>query len=103
MYCLNNLDHVPWSLERGDRFHAFHRLYDAYQEFLQALFITRRTYPLAYDKWIEEQLRELLGLTDLVGQLAQVVGTPLLDNKGVAESATTLTRLLDEHVDKASL
>jgi len=45
--CLNNLDHVSWSLARGDRFHAFSRIYHAFQEFLQALFISSRTCPLA--------------------------------------------------------
>lgn len=29
---------------------------------MQALFIARRTYPIAYDKWIREQVVDILGL-----------------------------------------
>ena len=45
-YCLNNLHHIPLYLERGLYFQSFDRLYNAYREFLQALFISRRTYRL---------------------------------------------------------
>ena len=61
-YCLNNIDHVAPYVERQLYFQAFRRLYNAAGEFLQALFIARRTYPIAYDKWIKEQLEEILGL-----------------------------------------
>jgi predicted nucleotidyltransferase len=79
MYCRNDLDHIPWALGRGDRFHAFDRLYHAHQELLQALFITRRVYPLAYDKWVGVQLRELLGLPDLGDELATIVFGSIAD------------------------
>jgi len=98
-FCLNNLDHIRWSLERGDRFHAFHRLYHAYQEFLQALFISRRTYPLSYDKWVAEQLDEFLGLPDLASELARIVGVAQLDRTALAASATELHRLLEDHLE----
>ena len=38
-FCLNNLRHIPLYVERGLYFQSFDRLYNAYQEFLQALFI----------------------------------------------------------------
>ncbi len=60
-FCLNNLHHIPLYVERGLYFQSFDRLYNAYQEFLQALFIARRTYPIAYNKWIHEQIVEILG------------------------------------------
>jgi len=41
-YCLNNLHHIPLYIERGLYFQSFDRLYNAYREFLQALFIARR-------------------------------------------------------------
>ena len=49
-FCLNNIDHIPLYVDRGLYFQAFDRLYNAFQEFLQALFISRRTYPVAHDK-----------------------------------------------------
>lgn len=55
-FCLNNIDHIPLYVDRGLYFQAFDRLYNAFQEFLQALFISRRTYPVSYDKWIREQI-----------------------------------------------
>jgi len=59
-FCFNNLEHIPPYVDRGLYFQAFNRLYDAFREFLQALFIARRTYPIAYDKWIREQIEEIL-------------------------------------------
>ena len=49
-HCLNNLHHIPLYIERGLYFQSLDRLYNAYREFLQALFIARRTYPIAYNK-----------------------------------------------------
>lgn len=95
-YCLNNLGHIPWALGRDDRFHAFHRLYHASQEFLQALFISRRTYPLSYDKWIQEQVVGLLGLPELYRQLLEIVGIPALDPAAISPSGARLRALLDE-------
>ena len=83
------LDHIPWALERRDRFHAFNRLYHAQQELLQALFIAHRTYPVAYDKWIEQQLRDLLGLPQLAESLAS-----MLDTEHIADGALTIESLL---------
>jgi hypothetical protein len=97
VYCRNNLDHIPWALGRGDRFHAFNRLYHAAQELLQALFMTRRVYPVAYDKWVEQQLRDLLDLPDVATQLADA-----LDIERVREGAAIVETLLDEHVRLAS-
>src|SRR5262245_24090008 len=54
--CARDLEAVPFFLGRGLYFQAFDRLYKAFHEFLQALFMARRTYPLAYNKWIREQV-----------------------------------------------
>jgi hypothetical protein len=93
MYCDNNLDHIPWALERDDRFHAFNRLYHATLELVQALFIVRRVYPVAYDKWLEQQLRDLIGLPDVAPRLARV-----LDAARIPEGAAEIEGLLDEYV-----
>jgi predicted nucleotidyltransferase len=64
-FCHNNIDHIEPYVKRGLYFQAFRRLYDASREFLQALFIARRVYPIAYDKWVKKQLVEILALPDL--------------------------------------
>jgi len=92
-YCRNDLDHIPWSLGRSDALHAFDRLYHATLEFVQALFITRRMYPIAYDKWLEQQLRDFIGLPDLASRLVRV-----LNAAQIAEGAAEIERLLDELV-----
>lgn len=63
-YCLNNLNHIPIYVNRGLYFQAFDRLYKANQEFMQALFISKRIYPIAYDKWIKEQFFEILKIKE---------------------------------------
>lgn len=50
-FCRNNLEHIPVFVDRGLYFQAFDRLYKAFGEFLQTLFIARSIYPIAYDKW----------------------------------------------------
>jgi hypothetical protein len=39
---------------------------------LQALFVERRTYPLAYNKWIREQVTEWLTLPGLYEELPPI-------------------------------
>lgn len=63
--CRYDLDHVPFFVGRGLHFQAFDRLYKALQEFLKALHIARRTHPIAYNKWIHEQVAVRLGLPEL--------------------------------------
>ncbi len=96
MYVLNDLDHVPLMVRRDEPFHAFHRLYLAFQGFLQALFIARRTYPIAYDKWIREQVEDVLGLPQLYARLPAIVGVDRLALPELAAAAEELRALLDE-------
>jgi hypothetical protein len=96
MYVVNDLDHVTLMVRRDEPFHAFHRLYLAFQGFLQALFIARRTYPIAYDKWIREQVEDILGLPDLYRRLPGIVGVDRLWPPAVAAAAEELRALLEE-------
>lgn len=64
-YCLNNLEHVPLYVKRQLYFQAFDRIYKANQEFMQALFISRKVYPIAYDKWIKYQFYDILKMPEL--------------------------------------
>jgi predicted nucleotidyltransferase len=97
-FCQNNLDHVPLYVERGLYFQAFDRLYNAFQEFLQALFISHRTYPIAYDKWIREQIEEILDMPELYRQLPGLFELKHFESQKIAEKATNLDRLLEEFV-----
>lgn len=96
-YCLNNLDHIPLYIECGLHFQCFNRFYDAFREFLQALFIARRTYPIAYDKWIQEQIVKILGLPKLYEQLLHLFEIRNFESSEILDKANTLRRLLNEH------
>ena len=99
-FCLNNLDHVPLYVDRGLYFQAFDRLYNAFQEFLQALFISRRTYPIAYDKWIREQIEEILGMPELYRQLPRLFEIKHFESKEIALKARELNRLFEKCVQE---
>ena len=96
-YCLNNLDHIPLYIDRGLHFQCFNRFYDAFREFLQALFITRRTYPIAYDKWIQEQIVDILGLPELYNQLLRLFEIRNFESHEILDKANILRDLLDEY------
>jgi hypothetical protein len=98
MYAENDLDHIPVYVPRGLYFQSFNRLYDAYRGFLQALFISRRTYPIAYDKWIHEQIVEILGLPDLYAQLPHLFELSHFESDEILVKANHLRELLDTYV-----
>jgi predicted nucleotidyltransferase len=96
-YCVNNLDHIPLFVNRGLYFQAFNRLYDAFREFLQALFISRRTYPIAYDKWIKEQVVDILGMPELYLELVNILEIHSFESLEIASKAEILFHLLESH------
>jgi predicted nucleotidyltransferase len=96
-YCLNNLHHIPLYIERGLYFQSFDRLYNSYREFLQALFIARRTYPLAYNKWIREQVEEILGLPKLYAQLTHLFEIRQFESKEILDKAKEVEDLLEKY------
>lgn len=100
-YCRNNLEHIPLFVDRGLVFQAFDRLYKAFGEFLQALFISRRTYPIAYDKWIREQIEEILGLPELYPHLPALFEIERFESGEITEKGWALESLLEEYVEQA--
>jgi predicted nucleotidyltransferase len=94
--CQYDLDHVPFYVARGLYFQAFDRLYKAFQEFLQALCIAHRTYPIAYTKWIREQVDGKLGLPTLYPQLPQVLEIRQLESAEVIQKADIVRMLLEQ-------
>ena len=95
--CLYDLEHVPFYADRELLFQAFDRLYKAQQEFLQALFIGRGVYPLAYNKWIEWQLTHLLELPELAIRLKSILSIEQLEAENLKSAAKRLEQLLKEY------
>src|SRR5215467_507971 len=93
--CARDLEAIPFYLNRGLYFQAFDRLYKAFQEFLQALFVARCTYPLAYNKWIREQVADWLALPQLYDELPPVLSVRNLASHELADKAATLSALLE--------
>jgi len=96
--CQHYLEHIPLYVERGLYFQSFARLWGAFQMFLQALFIAHRTYPIVYDKWIHEQVVEILGLPDLYSHLPHLFEIERFESAELVGKAQDLQRLLDTHV-----
>jgi len=93
--CARDLEAIPFYLNRGLYFQAFDRLYKAFQEFLQALFVARRTYPFAYNKWIYEQVAGCLGLPKLYEKLPPILSVRNIESPEVGEKADALRTLLE--------
>jgi hypothetical protein len=101
-FCRNNLAHIPLYVGRGLYFQAFKRLYNAFGEFLQALFIARRTYPIAYDKWVREQVVEILGLDELYPRLVHLLEVCQLESDELVQKADELEGLISTHIHFAT-
>ena len=95
--CQNDLEHIPFFVKRGLYFQAFDRLYKAFQEFLQILFIKHKMYPIAYNKWIKEQMETLLQLPGLYQQLPKIISVTDIESNEVNEKARLLHGLLNEY------
>jgi hypothetical protein len=92
--CCLDIERVHFAATRGLNFYGFDRLYHAFQEFLQALFIARRVYPIAYNKWICQQVEGWLGLAALYSELASVLAVSQLQRDELIERAEHVRRLL---------
>ena len=95
--CRHDLEHIPLYVERGLVFQSFARLWSAFRMFLQALFIARRTYPITYDKWIHEQIVDLLALPDLYEHLPHLFEIGRFESDEVVGKARDLERLLETY------
>lgn len=94
----NNLARVSWYVGRGLYFQAFDRFYRAFQGFLLGLHIARRTYPIAYDKWIREQVAENLGLPKLYRRLPELFELERFESRALERKSTALAELADEYL-----
>lgn len=98
-YMHNNLDHIPLFAPRGLYFQCFKRFYHAFEEFLQALFISRRTYPIAYDKWVHEGVAEILGLPELYPRLPHLFEIGQFESQEIVRKASQLKELAAEYIE----
>ncbi|MBN2444003.1 MAG: nucleotidyltransferase domain-containing protein [Spirochaetales bacterium] len=98
MYLLNNLDHISLYIKRGLYFQCFDRLYNAYKEFLQALFISKKVYPISYDKWIKEQIVEILELPELYYDIVKLFELSHFESNEINKKANDLKELLTIHI-----
>ena len=96
--CNYHIDHAVISVHRGLNFHAFDLLYRAMQEFLQALFISRKVYPLAYNKWIRYQIEDILGMMAVYVELERWLAFLAMDTNAVVHRAEELKAMLQKYV-----
>src|SRR5213079_879510 len=94
----NNLARIPWYVERELYFQAFDRFYRAFQGFLLGLHLARRTYPIAYNKWIREQVAEVLELPELYEQLPPLFELDRFESRALERKAQQLQALVEEYV-----
>jgi predicted nucleotidyltransferase len=98
IFCMNSLSHVPLYVNRHLYFEAFDRLYNASQEFMQALFIKKRIYPLSYTKWIKEQYVEILKMPKLYDQIRDIIQIKNFESGEMAGKAAKLKKLVKEYL-----
>ncbi len=94
--CQYDLNHIPFFIKRGLYFQAFHILYKAFQEYLQTLFIANKTYPIAYNKWIKEQVVNWLNKPDLYPKLSPILSVSNIESNEINEKAKMLGELLND-------
>ena len=94
--CQYDLDHIPFYMQRGLHFHAFDILQKAFQEYLQTLFIANKTYPIAYNKWIKEQVIKYLKMPHLYPALSPILSVSNIESNEINNKAKMLQNLLNE-------
>jgi len=87
--CKYDLEHIPILIKRNLYFHAFDTLGKAFREYLQALFITHRIYPIAYNKWIKEQMVNWLGMPAQYQKLLPILSVGNIESDETNKKAET--------------
>ncbi|MEO7486033.1 MAG: nucleotidyltransferase domain-containing protein [Ferruginibacter sp.] len=95
--CLYNIEHIPFLVKRGLYFQAFDQLCIAFQKFLQALFIRYKTYPIAYNKWIKDQVVGILKLPELYKELPKIISVSNIESIEIIKNAEKLKFILDQY------
>jgi len=98
--CEYDLNHIPFFIKRGLYFQAFDILYKAFQEYLQTLFIANKVYPIAYNKWIRQQVVEWLNRPDLYPRLSPILSISNIESNEINDKAEMLRELLNETISE---
>jgi predicted nucleotidyltransferase len=98
--CSKDLDHVPSLVNRELYFHAFYILTEAFRKYLQAIFLANRIYPIAYNKWIREQIVKWLNKPGLYPKLLPILSVSKIESNEMNEKATMLRELLMKIADE---
>ena len=93
--CNYDLDHIPFFIKRQLYFQAFDILGKAFQEYLQVLFIANKTYPIAYNKWIKEQVVKWLNKPGLYPKLSPILSISNIESNEINDKAKDLRKLLN--------
>lgn len=93
--CEYDLEHIPFFVKRGLYFYAFDRLTIAFQKYLQALFITHKVYPIAYNKWIKEQVEIHLNMPELYPKLSPIISISNIESEEINDKVKDLFKLLN--------
>lgn len=94
--CSYDLDHISYYKKRALHFHALYVLNKAFQEYLQALFIAGKIYPIAYNKWIRHQVIDLLKKPELFPLLAPVLSLSDIESDEINDKVKMLYGLLND-------
>ena len=94
--CEYDLNHIPFFIKRGLYFQAFDILYKAFQEYLQTLFIANKIYPISYNKWIKDQVINLLNKPDLYPKLSPILSVNNIESNEINDKAKMLRALLND-------
>ena len=98
--CRYDLDHIPLLIKRELYFHAFYILNEAFRKYLQAIFILNKIYPIAYNKWIREQIEKWLNKPALYSKLLPILCVSHIESNEINENATMLLELLIKMADE---
>jgi predicted nucleotidyltransferase len=98
--CIYDLDHIPLLIKRELYFHAFNILVEAFRKYLQAIFLVNKTYPIAYNKWIKEQVEKWLNKPALYRKLLPILSISNFESNEINEKATMLRGLLKKITDE---
>jgi hypothetical protein len=96
--CLGYLDRIPRLLDRQLWFQALARLHGAFDWFLLALHVEHRIYPIAYDKWIREQIVDNLALPELYERLPALFEIAHLESRELDHKAAELRALVETYL-----
>jgi len=94
--CEYDLGHISFFVKRELYFQAFDILYKAFQEYLRTLFIAKKVYPIAYNKWIKEQVVKWLNIPDLYPKLSSIFSITNIESEEINDKVTILRELLHD-------